>query len=407
MSPIRPHNKTRSGCKTCKKRKVKCDEELPVCKNCTRRRVECVWINDTPQLEHDSPVPGTSTQATSSSYENPPSTRLGCTIELSFDILDLRLIHHYATSTSYSLSSDPASASVWRKTVPKIAFDAKNRCLLHAILALSALHAHHADPTASQYAVAASAHHSHARTGVHNAEADVKADINAIFITLALLALYEFATSSTASSFLSSRQITFRSIPPKVEKNWTQLHDGVLRPLFAILAPTVVPTPLEGQFPLSLSALLSTMHSPPEGEELRDASVYGAYQDSIHFLEIAWKMSFEKDYCMRASCMWWSKLSNTFIGLLMERRPRALIILAHYCVMMERVAVDGPWWARKQWGNEAARILTSLDARWTPWTGWVSNQLDAPCQNQTFDITGTDFMTWLSETGSLGQESII
>ncbi|KAK0228176.1 hypothetical protein IW262DRAFT_1349318 [Armillaria fumosa] len=406
MPPIRPHHKIRSGCKTCKQRKIKCDEELPMCRNCTRREVECVWISDTLQ-PHTAPPRTSSTQSASNFPENPPSTMSRCTGKFLFDMLDLQLMHHYATATSRFLSSDPASTSVWRIIVPKIAFDIKYQYLLHAILALSALHAHHADPTASQYAVAASAHHFQAKTGVHDAETDVKVDINAVFITLALLALYEFVMSSTACSYSSSRQITFRTIPPKVEQNWTQLHDGVLRPLFLTLAPTVAPTPLERQFPSSLSTLLSTMHSPPEVGELYDVSVYAAYKDSIHFLETAWKASFEKDYCMRASCMWWAKLTNTFIRLLIEQRPRALIILVHYCVMMKRIAVDGPWWARKQWGNEAARILTSLDDRWMPWTGWLSNQLDAPCENQAFDITGTDFMTWLSETGTLGQEGII
>ncbi|SJL04474.1 uncharacterized protein ARMOST_07841 [Armillaria ostoyae] len=204
-------------------------------------------------------------------------------------------------------------ASVWRNTVPKLAFDVKNQCLLHAILALSALHAHHADPTASQYAIAASAHHLQAKTGVHKADVDAGG--------------YRCLTS-----YSSDRQITFRTIPPKVAKKWTRLQGGVLRPLFVTLAPTIVSTPFEGQFPSSLSTLLSTMHSPPEIEELYDVSVYAAHEDSIHFLEISWKMSFEKDYCM-------------------QRRPRALIILAHYCVMMKRVAMDGPWWARKQWGQ--------------------------------------------------------
>ncbi|KAK0483245.1 hypothetical protein IW261DRAFT_1605476 [Armillaria novae-zelandiae] len=406
MPPIRFHSKTRRGCKTCKQRKVKCDEELPMCKNCTKRGVECVWISDTQRPERDpTPPRASSTQSASNSH---PSTISRCTGKFLFDTLDVQLMHHYATATSCSLASDPASASVWRSIVPKIAFDVNNQYLLHAILALSALHVHHADPTASQYAVAASAHHLQAKTGVHNAEADVtQVDNNAIFITLALLALYEFATSPTASSYSSSPQITFRAIPPKVAQNWTQLHDGVLGPLLVVLTPKVVPTPLEGQFPSSLSTLLSKMHSSPEVEELYDVPVYTAYKDSIHFLERAWKVSFEKDYCMRASCMWWAKLSNTFIRLLLERRPRALLILAHYCVMMKRVTVDGPWWARKQWGNEAAKILASLDDRWMPWTGWLLNQLDASCENQTFDIAGTDFMTWLSEMGSLGQDGII
>ncbi|KAK0448336.1 uncharacterized protein EV420DRAFT_854583 [Desarmillaria tabescens] len=406
MPPIRPHNKTRSGCKTCKKRKVKCDEELPMCKNCTRRGAECVWIN-APQLEHNSALPGTSAQAGSSSHESPPSTISRCIGESSFDMLNLELLHHYSTATSYSLSSDPATANVWRIVVPKIAFDPRNKCLLHAILAVSALHARYADPTATHYAIAASTHHWQAKTGVQKAEMDGKVDINAVFITEALVALYEFATSTTVSSYSSGWQITFRAIPPKVARNWTQLQNGVLRPMFITLAPTIILTSPEGPFLSSLSTLLSTENSPPDVEELHDVSVYKSYKDSIHFLEISWKASFEKDYCMHASCMWWSKVSNTFIRLLIEQRPRALIILAHYCVMMKRVAEDGPWWVRKQWGNEATRIMSVLDARWTPWIGWLSNELDPPCENQAFDFTGTDFINWLNEAGTSGQDGII
>ncbi|KAL2842692.1 fungal-specific transcription factor domain-containing protein [Aspergillus pseudoustus] len=42
-SAIRPrrHNKTFTGCWTCRARKVKCDEERPGCRQCSQRRIEC------------------------------------------------------------------------------------------------------------------------------------------------------------------------------------------------------------------------------------------------------------------------------------------------------------------------------------------------------------------------------
>ncbi|KAL4736095.1 fungal-specific transcription factor domain-containing protein [Aspergillus similis] len=42
-SAIRPrrHNKTFTGCWTCRARKVKCDEQRPVCRQCSQRRIEC------------------------------------------------------------------------------------------------------------------------------------------------------------------------------------------------------------------------------------------------------------------------------------------------------------------------------------------------------------------------------
>ncbi|KAJ5223612.1 hypothetical protein N7468_008154 [Penicillium chermesinum] len=39
----RPHSKSRSGCLTCKKRRVKCDEQRPKCVRCTKKGVECSY----------------------------------------------------------------------------------------------------------------------------------------------------------------------------------------------------------------------------------------------------------------------------------------------------------------------------------------------------------------------------
>ncbi|KAK0227467.1 hypothetical protein EDD85DRAFT_912803 [Armillaria nabsnona] len=389
MSRIRAHHKTRSGCKTCKQRKVKCDEELPICKNCTRRGVECIWI-DAPQPDSES-----------STAEDPPSTISRPTnIAGTFDLLTLELMHHYATSTSHSLSSDPAAASVWRIVVPKIAFNPNNQCLLHAILAMSALHAHHADPTAGQYAVAANTYHWQAKIGLHKIEMDDMVDLDTLFVTTSLIALYEFATTSIYSS---EWHTTARSMPPRVLKSWPQLWEGVLSPMLTTMAPTSSSIPLEGPFSSSLSALLSTADSQPDVQELQAVSVYGTYKDAIRILEISWRASFQKGCCIYASCMWWSLAPNMFFRLLAEGKPRALIILAHYCVMMKRVAEDGPWWVRKQWGDEAAKILSTLDARWTPWLGWLWSQLDQPGQ-QAFDSTGMDFMDWLSQ--AVGEEAL-
>ncbi|KAK0473565.1 hypothetical protein IW261DRAFT_1503509 [Armillaria novae-zelandiae] len=388
MSRIRAHHKTRSGCKTCKRRKVKCDEEVPICKNCTRRGVECVWSN-TAQPDSESSAP-----------EDPPSTVSRRTnIAGTFDLLTLELIHHYATSTSHSLSSDPAAVSVWQTVVPKIAFSPKNQCLLHAILAMSALHTYHADPTAGQYAVAASTYHWQAKMGLHKIEKDDMVDINMLFVTVSLVALYEFATTSIYSS---EWHTTARSMPPKVARSWPQLWDGILSPVLTTMAPTL-DIPLEGPFSSSLSALLSTADSQPDVEELQDSSVYITYKDAIRILGLSWRASFQKNCCIYASCMWWALVPKMFLRLLGEGKPRALIILAHYCVMMKRVAEDGPWWAKKQWGGEAAKILSALDTRWTPLLGWLWSQLEQPGQ-RALDSAGMDFMDWLSQ--AVGEEAL-
>ncbi|KAK0224818.1 hypothetical protein EDD85DRAFT_857310 [Armillaria nabsnona] len=393
MPPIRPHHKTRKGCKTCKQRKVKCDEESPKCRNCTKRGIECVW-NNVNTLRHDS-MHVTPTHAVASSLGNFPSTVSNWTSPGSFDVLTLELIHHFATTTSHTLSFDPFAASAWKTVVPKLAFAPENRFLLYAILAVSALHVYYTDPTADRYAAAASTYHWQAKKELHRARVDGREDAGAVFSTLALLAKYQFATSSIVSLSASDWNITIHNITCEVARVCPQLREGVLRPVLDVMAPTIVSTPQEEPFSSSLSTLLSITHSLPDIEELHDVSVYIAYKESIRILEMSWRAPYQS---WSASGLWWAMAPNRFFRLLAEGKPRALIILAHYCVMMKRVAQDGPWWAKKQWGIEAVRILSGLDQRWTPSLGWLSSQLD---EDQAFTFADNDFMNWLSEVASL------
>ncbi|EHK20952.1 uncharacterized protein TRIVIDRAFT_51228 [Trichoderma virens Gv29-8] len=41
--PTRRYNRSRCGCLTCKRRKVKCDEQRPRCSHCERLNLECKW----------------------------------------------------------------------------------------------------------------------------------------------------------------------------------------------------------------------------------------------------------------------------------------------------------------------------------------------------------------------------
>ncbi|MCH0629665.1 Zn(II)2Cys6 transcription factor [Kocuria palustris] len=69
MSPLRPstvdsksrsstgkrkyHQKSRNGCLTCKKRRVKCDEQRPVCQKCINLKLECGYVNSASGDEFD------------------------------------------------------------------------------------------------------------------------------------------------------------------------------------------------------------------------------------------------------------------------------------------------------------------------------------------------------------------
>ncbi|KAK0209327.1 hypothetical protein DFS33DRAFT_526661 [Desarmillaria ectypa] len=387
MAPIRPHQKSRSGCNTCKQRKVKCDEAIPICNNCTKRCVECVWGISFPKPESTTPEQSMVVAQSSSTEGFLSPWALG---EGSSDLLTLELMHHYSTVTSYSLCSDPDVTTVWRDIIPRMAFDPHNQCLLQAILAFSALHIHHKDPTSRRYAEIATDYYNQAKICLRMADSDGTADINAVLVALCLVSQYEFAASAVVFPNTCDWYITIHEIRRNISTNRTELQDNVMHSLLVAIAPPYPPTSLREQFPSALSAILS---SAADIEELHDVSVRTAYQESIHFLELAWRASSH-----RCVGLWWYLMSNTFFHLLKEARPRALIILAHYCAMMKEVTQDGPWWMKKEWGDEAARIVSMLDSRWAPCLRWLSSQLD---QGNDFDFTGMDFLTWINDPSSI------
>ncbi|PBK84411.1 hypothetical protein ARMGADRAFT_1088439 [Armillaria gallica] len=385
MAPIRPHQKTRTGCKTCKQRKVKCDETLPFCNGCTRRGVECVWGDNSPRPEPAAPEQSMVVAQSSSTESSLSIWTLG---EDSADVLTLQLMHHYSTSASYSLFPDPDASALWRTVIPQMAFDPRNQYLLQAMLAFSALHIHHEDSTSPRYAQIATDYYNQAKFSLHMADTDETADINAVLVALALVAHYEFAISPAIFPYPGNWYTTTQEIRRNILKDRTEVQENVMHSLLAVIAPPLLPTTLKEPFPSTLSSILN---SGPDVEELHDASVRTAYEESIYFLELAWKASFD-----RCVGLWWYMMSNTFFHLLEQARPRALIILAHYCVMMKHVTQDGPWWAKKQWGDEAAKIVSTLDARWAPHLGWLLSQLDPGQDSHVFDFPGINILTWVN-----------
>jgi hypothetical protein len=78
--PKKGHTKSRRGCQACKRRKVKCQENLPECTNCRRLGLSCVY--------HPA---GTQLALTAS----PSPAMAPRTAPASFSMADLRYFHHF------------------------------------------------------------------------------------------------------------------------------------------------------------------------------------------------------------------------------------------------------------------------------------------------------------------------
>ncbi|KAK3320343.1 hypothetical protein B0T19DRAFT_404846 [Cercophora scortea] len=139
----RGHRKSRTGCKTCKSRKIKCDERHPACLNCIAHGAECPFLHEPKEnLKASSrKSPSTSQPATPGSDRNPSIPLLlanGDSDSDSLPLLELELLHNFTIHTYSTLTADEHVADFWRTTVVQIGL--KCDYIMRAVLAVSALH---------------------------------------------------------------------------------------------------------------------------------------------------------------------------------------------------------------------------------------------------------------------------
>ncbi|KAI9742606.1 MAG: hypothetical protein M1818_003747 [Claussenomyces sp. TS43310] len=145
ISHKRPYKKSTLGCRTCKARKVKCDEVRPVCGNCARRYVDihaCDYsvtaaIRESSASISDgfSPCPDCCIPAVQQGLSFKP---YGMSGSFSSHRLELRLMHHYAESTCSLRARASSSRYTWEVDIPRAAVSSD--VVLNIMLSISALH---------------------------------------------------------------------------------------------------------------------------------------------------------------------------------------------------------------------------------------------------------------------------
>jgi hypothetical protein len=134
--PRKGHTKSRKGCYSCKRRKIKCNETKPKCSNCVKAEITCEYPKAPPQQAHiRAPIP------------QPQST------PTVFSMTDLKLFHHFIVKGYPHL---PIGADqIWKLEIPAFAHEVstvsrnglskmltllKYEFLMRSILALGASH---------------------------------------------------------------------------------------------------------------------------------------------------------------------------------------------------------------------------------------------------------------------------
>ncbi|KAK3305593.1 uncharacterized protein B0T15DRAFT_567482 [Chaetomium strumarium] len=129
----RSHAKSRTGCRTCKRRRIKCDESRPSCRNCEKHAVACDFASSD-SASASPAVPSPQGPLPASQLQGSCSIAPSCDINL----LDLELMHNFTTYTCTTIIGDQGVRQLLRTAAVHMAVDCEY--LMRSILAVSALH---------------------------------------------------------------------------------------------------------------------------------------------------------------------------------------------------------------------------------------------------------------------------
>ncbi|KAI1016758.1 hypothetical protein LB504_007140 [Fusarium proliferatum] len=149
MKPRRSHTKSRSGCRECKRRKVKCDERLPSCFNCARRGITCTLTSSQQSQKTEATrLPLINNRETEASPDALSVAEVwsaptpGASLE--FQDHGLELMHHYSAITANTLALRLDMQHIWRMVLPEMSYNTP--FLSHGLLSVAALHKAHLLP---------------------------------------------------------------------------------------------------------------------------------------------------------------------------------------------------------------------------------------------------------------------
>ncbi|KAJ5094821.1 hypothetical protein N7456_010682 [Penicillium angulare] len=382
----RPHTKSKNGCLTCKTRKVKCDESKPYCKNCERHGVHC---------EFDKPV-STGTLRLSSILETlqgRESNQLSKSITTSdahienFDdflagpamgVVEMALLHHYSTSTCYTISRDPVLQTVWRIKVPKIGF--QSPMVLRGILALSALHLAHNDPDSRfRYLEDAEYHH---RLALQMASLKMR-QIN----DEAAPAIYLFSIIASIISCARLQHPDDDGLFGDRDIEWLALIRGTWSVIASaqksIMGSGLSPIFVNGNRRARAREARSTA-TVPVLDELRmflkgstlEESELNSCLDAVDSLSKSFATIFDlgSHDCQTADVfVWVLEISDHYLDLLRQRRFEAVVILGYFCVIVRNL--EWTWWIQGLSNHLIQRIYYMLDEEYRCWLQWPMEQL--------------------------------
>ncbi len=308
-------------------------------------------------------------------------------------MLDLELLHFYTTSTWSTIST----LSIWQIDLPQMGFE--HPCLMHGLLAVAALHlAHLSASRRPQLLVASERHHQQALPQFRDALSNInKENCHACSAFSMNLNVYAWAAPDRPGNLflvdLNNRDGYQTSVElVKILRGGNSVFRGVREwvaegPLWSLLKPwlasgwhnqdpTLTPQPVPGQSPqASITAAedgsrLEHLSASWENSPNVSKEQVGVFGITLSLLRKVFLLTVADNgiEIIQSTLSWPIMIPDSYIALVQSRNPHALVLLAHYCVLLKRV--DDRWWIQGKAEHLLGTIRHELGVAWEPWIEW-------------------------------------
>lgn len=375
----RPHRKSRTGCRTCKARKVKCDEGRPSCRNCTLRRTICVYTKAPPTPPTSSPSqtsPTPSVAAGTSRSESPTTLPhdngvlpLALSVPQSpqfrpnaFDNEDMKLLWWYSTFafSSFSIGSpgQPSSVSrILQVNIPQLAL--QNRFLMDIVLSLSACHMQTTNQDISPSRAAA--YRARALEGYRRAVTEMKPEsrpgILAGSLLLTAVASQSFREEDTKELYILDWITVWRGIGIFLQMSaGDKASHGGVRDVF--FRPVLDLAVAANYIPHELTELIASI---PEDDDEYPLIEY--HELTLKFLGALYAelLNGLTPITILLITTWVTYLPQPTVIAMRAKKPRALILLAHYLAFVKLLRI---WWLEGITDREIPGIVRAVGPEW-------------------------------------------
>ncbi|PSN67557.1 hypothetical protein BS50DRAFT_664830, partial [Corynespora cassiicola Philippines] len=299
--------------------------------------------------------------------------------DIVLNISQLRLLHHFTTTTAITFTFKPGAEEVYSMNMVQTSFNFP--FLLHAILALAALHLSRLDPPLrTQYLHQAEQHHNAAlyQFRVQISEIDEKNRRAVLFFTFALFPYLcslpveiNNGIEHTLNSILSSFMLT-RRVRPMVDTVYQDMLDSDI----GLIVPQDIRDKKWNTTESLAETELVTLRKFSELiHRLYPLDVTEAYRGAIHKLELVFKAAEDSQRPPSDSLLklWIHLVSDKFMDLLLERQPGALLILGYYAVFLFR---GQHYWFLQGVGEQILDVVEALiPTEWMNWLDWPKKQI--------------------------------